>query len=304
MLISIDHGNKQIKTINCKPFISGITESEVQPFGTNVLKYKGKFYQISDQRIPYRRDKTEDDRFFILTLFAIANEIETSGKYFPGIMHIQLAVGLPPAHYGAQYQAFTHYFDRRGTVSFTYRGKPYSICIDQVECYPQSYAAAVTIIHTLSTIPLALVVDLGGYTLDYLRIKNGEGDLTTCDSLENGVIMLYNKIMSKIRAEQDILLSEPEIDAILQGRPAPGLEAVVPATERCASEFVSDLLSALRERQLELRSGPVIFTGGGSILLQKYLQESGKVARPMFVEDIRANAKGYEMLYKLSHKGR
>ena len=81
MLISIDHGNKQIKTVHCEPFVSGLTESEVQPFGTNVLKYKGKFYQISDQRIPYRRDKTEDDRFFILTLFAIASEIEATGKY-------------------------------------------------------------------------------------------------------------------------------------------------------------------------------------------------------------------------------
>lgn len=110
MLIAIDHGNKQVKTLHCEPFISGLLESDVQPFGPNVLKYKGKFYQITDQRIPYRRDKTEDDRFFILTLFAIANEIEAVGKYFPGVMHVQLAVGLPPAHYGAQYQVFTCYF--------------------------------------------------------------------------------------------------------------------------------------------------------------------------------------------------
>ena len=40
-----------------KPFISGLTESEVQAFGMDVLKYKDKYYQISDQRIPYRWDK-------------------------------------------------------------------------------------------------------------------------------------------------------------------------------------------------------------------------------------------------------
>lgn len=302
MLIAIDHGNKQVKTLHCEPFISGLLESDVQPFGPNVLKYKGKFYQITDQRIPYRRDKTEDDRFFILTLFAVAGEIEAVGKYFPGIMHIQLAVGLPPAHYGAQYQAFTRYFLGRGTISFSYHGKPFSICIDHADCFPQSYAAAVTMIQALSTIPRALVVDIGGYTLDYIRIKKGEGDLSACDSLENGVILLYNKITSRARAEQDLLLSEPEIDAILQGEATPGLEAAVPVAERCAREFVSDLLSALRERQLELRSGPVIFTGGGSILLQRYLRESGKVAQPMFVEDICANARGYELLYRLSHK--
>ena len=74
--------------------------------------------------------------------------------------------------------------------------------------------------------------------------------------------------------------------------------------DRLAQEFIADLLSALRERQLELKSGPVIFVGGGSILLRKQIRQSGKVADPLFVEDIRANAKGYEMLYRLSHGSR
>ena len=84
MLISIDHGNKQIKTINCEPFTSGLLESDVQPFGKDIMQFKGKYYQLTDQRIPYRRDKTEDERFFILSLFAIANEIEAAGSYHPG----------------------------------------------------------------------------------------------------------------------------------------------------------------------------------------------------------------------------
>lgn len=304
MLIAIDHGNKQVKLVRSEPFISGLSESDVRPFGADVLKYKDKYYQISDQRIPYRRDKTEDDRFFILTLFGIANEIEAMGAYVPGIMRVQLAVGLPPAHYGAQNGAFTRYFTGRGVVSFNYHDKPYSVCIDDAACYPQSYAAAVAILQTLTTVPLALVVDIGGYTMDYIRIKKGRGDLSSCDSLENGVIMLYNKIISKVRAAQDILLSEGEIDAILSGQAVQGLQEVVPVVERCAQEFVSDLLSALRERQMELRTAPVVFVGGGSILLKRHIQKSGKVAHPMFVEDIRANAKGYEMLYKLSHNNR
>ena len=153
-------------------------------------------------------------------------------------------------------------------------------------------------LQTLTAVPLALVVDIGGYTMDYIRIKKGRGDLASCDSLENGVIMLYNQISSKVRAAQDILLSEEEIDAILLEQPAQGLQEVVPAVKRCAQEFVSDLLSALRERQLELRTAPVIFVDGGAILLKRYIETSGKVAHPMFVEDIRANAIGYETLYR------
>ena len=304
MLIAIDHGNKLVKLVRSKPFVSGLSESEVRPFGTDVLKYGDKYYQISDQRIPYRRDKTEDNRFFILTLFGIAKEIEAAGAYVPGIIRVQLAVGLPPAHYGAQSKKFIQYFSRRGVISFTYRSKPYSILIDDVACYPQSYAAAVSMLQTLTTVPLALVVDIGGYTLDYIQIKKGRSDLVSCDSLENGVIMLYNKISSKVRAAQDILISEEEIDTILKGQPVQGLQEVVKVVEQCAQEFVSDLLSALRERQLELRTVPVIFVGGGSILLKRHIEQSGKVGHPVFVEDIRANVKGYETLYRIAQNSR
>lgn len=304
MLIAIDHGNKQIKTINCEPFTSGLLESDTQPFGKDVLMYKGKYYQVTDQRIPYRKDKTEDERFFILTLFAIAREIEEQGVFHPGVMRVQLAVGLPPAYYGTHYQSFIRYFLDRGTVNFSYRGKTYSILIDNVGCYPQSYAAALTMFQTLSTIPKALVLDIGGMTADYLQIKYGEGDLSVCDSLENGVIRLYNRIESKVRAEQDTLLTEREIDAILLGDEVQVPFGVASVVDRLTQEFVADLLSALRERQLELKSGPVIFVGGGSILLRKQIQKSGKVSNPLFVEDIRANARGYEVLYKLSQNGR
>lgn len=141
-------------------------------------------------------------------------------------------------------------------------------------------------------------------TADYLQIKYGEGDLAVCDSLENGVILLYNRIESKVRAEQDILLTEREIDAILLGTEVQVPFGVAAVVERLAQEFIADLLSALRERQLELKSGPVIFVGGGSILLRKQIQKSGKVSNPLFVEDICANARGYEVLYKLSQNGR
>ena len=304
MLIAIDHGNKQIKTINCEPFTSGLLESDTQPFGKDILMYKGKYYQVTDQRIPYRKDKTEDERFFILTLFAIAREIEEQGFFHPGVMRVQLAVGLPPAYYGTHYQSFIRYFLDRGTVNFSYRGKTYAILIDNVGCYPQSYAAALTMFQTLSTIPKALVLDIGGMTADYLQIKYGEGDLSVCDSLENGVIRLYNRIESKVRAEQDILLTEREIDDILLGTEVQVPFGVATVVDRLAQEFIADLLSALRERQLELKSGPVIFVGGGSILLRKQIQKSGKVSNPLIVEDIRANARGYEVLYKLSQNGR
>lgn len=207
MLIAIDHGNYSIKSVNCEPMKAGLQESDVRPFGTDVLKYKGKFYQLSEQRIPYRRDKTEDERYFVLTLFAIAREIEAANAYRPSIIPIQLAIGLPPAHFGVQSRPFIRYFSDRGTINFSYRNRQYSVSISDVACYPQSYAAAMTMYRELASVPKALILDIGGYTVDYLLIKNGVGDLTICDSLENGIITLYNKIISRARSEQDTQLA-------------------------------------------------------------------------------------------------
>lgn len=37
MLIGVDHGNKQIKTVHCNPFVSGLKQSVTRPFGQNAL---------------------------------------------------------------------------------------------------------------------------------------------------------------------------------------------------------------------------------------------------------------------------
>lgn len=301
MLISIDHGNKQVKTTHplCRPFTSGLRESVTPPFGGDVIQYGGKYYALVDERIPYRRDKTEDDRFFVLTLFAIAKEVEARGAYTPSTVPVQLAVGLPPAHYGAQYQRFENYFLGRGEVRFSFNRKPFSIEITKALCFPQAYAAAVTMFQSLGSAPKVLVVDIGGFTADFLYIKQGKAQLGACDSLENGVIVLYNRIRSRVNADFDTLLEESDIDAILNGQENSAPE-IVKLVEAETASFVSDLFSALRERMIDLRSGQVVFLGGGSILLRRHIEQSGKVGRPLFIEDIRANAKGYELLYSVS----
>ncbi len=217
MIISIDHGNKQIKTIH-KTFTSGLCESDTRPpFGENVLFYNGKYYTLSDQRIPYMRDKTADERFFILTLFAIGFELRrVLVSEHP--VKIQLCIGLPPAHYGTLYKKFEQYFLERGQLDFRIDGTPYSILITEAECFPQAYAAAIPVFQKLQQLPRAIIVDIGGFTADYLQIKYGEVDLSVCDSLENGVIVLYNRIRSKINADFDMLLEESDIDAILMDK--------------------------------------------------------------------------------------
>ncbi|RKI94262.1 hypothetical protein D7V94_01545 [Parablautia intestinalis] len=62
--------------------------------------------------------------------------------------------------------------------------------------------------------------------------------------------------------------------------------------------------SILRERGIDLKTGCVVFIGGGALLLREYLENSEKIGRCVFIEDIRANAKGYGLLYQIQRKGR
>ena len=308
MLIAIDHGNKQIKLSgingNGRVFTSGLRESDTRPpFGDDILKYKGKYYAISDKRIPVMRDKSVDDRFYILTLFGIAFDIEDTGRYEPSVMPVHLLTGLPPAHYGAQYERFEKYF-KRGVEEFEFHGKMFRINLYEATSYPQAFAAVMPMYGYISTIPRCMVVDLGGFTCDILAIKNGQADLTVCDSLEHGVIILYNQISAKVNSEMDLLLDETDIDAILNEKPHDFNEDVKHVVNDMAQVFISDLIGKLRERAIDLRSGKTVFVGGGSILLRKQIEKSGKVAAPIFVDKISANAKGYELLYKASRARR
>lgn len=295
MLIAIDHGNYAIKTVN-HSFISGLSEHTVKPPMTDeILEYEGKYWTLSGRRLSYMRDKTQDDRYFILSLFAIAKELESNG-YYQHTERIQLAVGLPPEHYGVLKDKFARYFKRDDTIRFVYRDKPYSILIDRVMVFPQAYAAVVPksslVVHTLRM----FVVDIGGYTTDVLLLKNGKPDLQFCRSLETGIITMNNEIIRKVGALHDMRIEDEHISAVLSGEETI-LPEVVKETIRSATKLhAQDILNQLRELQVDLRSNPAIFIGGGSILLRPFLENSPLVAKADFVESPNANALGYEML--------
>ena len=302
MLVSVDHGNKQIKTTN-HIFTSGLYESDSVPsFGQDILKYNGKYYSITNKRIPYMKDKTTDERFFILTLFSIAYEIQDLPEKRE-LYDIELAAGLPPKHFNGLSERFSHYFTkRRGIterINFEFNGQPLSIYIDDILLVPQCYGAAVTIYDKIKNYSRVYIIDIGGFTLDYLLFENGKIDLSVCDSLENGVILLYNSIISGVNSNYDRLISERDIDDILIGNNGIFDEDIIKYVINQAENFINDILNSLRERGLDLASAKVVLAGGGSILLEKYFAKTGRLKDYLLIDDIAANVKGFEILYNL-----
>jgi plasmid segregation protein ParM len=113
---------------------------------------------------------------------------------------------------------------------------------------------------------------------------------------------LYNNVIERINAAYDILLTETDVDAVLKDTPNDCAEPLKQLIHEQAQTFVNNLFSKLRERMIDLRSGKTVFVGGGAILLRKQIESSGKVAAPVFVDNIAANAEGYLSLYRSTTK--
>ena len=293
MLFAIDHGNSAIKTPDFV-FTSGLTDYPVKPpVDTDVLEFGGTFWTLSGERIPYMRDKTKDDRFFILSLFAIAKELRQR-NVMQAMVETDLAIGLPPEHYELR-NRFAEYF-KRGTVQFVFNGTPICLMIRQVFVYPQAYAAVVPQAQIIKQNPRTFVVDIGGFTTDVLLLRGVQPDMQFCRSLETGIITMNNEIVRKVGALHDMRIEDEHINAVLCEQ-----ETILPDdvknTILCVTELhAKDILDQLRELQVDLRSNPAIFIGGGSILLRKFIEESTLVAKSDFIESPNANAIGYEML--------
>ena len=78
-IIGIDNGYGNIKTANCC-FPAGLTVHDAEPvFKDDLLVYDGRYYLIGTGHKEFKADKTGDDDYYILTLAAIARELNVYG---------------------------------------------------------------------------------------------------------------------------------------------------------------------------------------------------------------------------------
>lgn len=300
MIISVDHGNKSVKTPS-ELFTSGVIESDSKPgFRCDYIYWEGKYYFLTEKRISYLRDKTEDDRFYVLTLFAIARELRKAGiRNAVEPIDITLLVGLPPAHYGQLHGKFEQYFLRnRETVEFEFNDSVYTIRLKRVACYIQALAAAVTKFGELKKHAVSYVIDIGGFTIDILKLRYGKPDREVVESFEQGVITLYNKISSQCNARFDRLLEDADIDEVIKGETSILPDEVQQLIRNETAAFLTEFFHFLRERGIDTKTSKCVFAGGGTILVRKMIESSGKVGFPIFIDDIHANAVGYDLLYR------
>ncbi len=92
-------------------------------FKGDVLEYGGKFYRVGEGHKGFVADKSTDGDFYLLTLAAIAKELE---QYRLFTASLCLSVGLPLSWVGSQRESFRQYLMQNETIRFRFNGNLFS----------------------------------------------------------------------------------------------------------------------------------------------------------------------------------
>ena len=103
MVIGIGHGYGNMKTAT-RCFPSGVARYDKEPiFQNNLLVYNGMYYQIGEEHKEFCAEKTQDEDYYVLTLAAIARELDGKGM---NQAKVHIAAGLPLTWVATQKEEF------------------------------------------------------------------------------------------------------------------------------------------------------------------------------------------------------
>ena len=289
VIIGVDHGYAAMKTAHFS-FHTGLVAHEHEPYTlSNVLEYGGKFYVVGSGRQPLQKDKTQAEDYYLLTLAAIAKELEYRNAGTMADVH--LATGLPLTSFGRDKKAFRDYLCRDGKpVSFRFECLDYTITISKVSLYPQGYAAVLTQSGLLNE-PSVIVADIGGWTVDLMRLDNRIPNAATCRSLELGMIRCLDEISEQIRRSLGLSMTAAQIESVLRSDTSHVNEDSKKIIHLEAERYTKRLLSAIAESGLDVRAILASVLGLLSVLM-------------LFVEkDISTGIAGLLMAFAISPFG-
>ena len=295
MNIGIDHGYYAIKTRHFS-FPAGIAVYSHEPYTLqNTLEYGGKFYVCGTGRQPILRNKTENDNYYLLTLAAIAREIKQRGENTE--CSITLAAGLPLAGFGREKKSFREYLLRSSQpVCFKFEGVPYKITIEDVKLFPQGYSAIAIHPELIQNEPSVLLMDIGGWTVDLMRLDNGVPNASTCRSLELGMIRCIDETKEQVRRDVGLSVTDAQVERVLAGKSCSMDEKAQSIIRRQGRFYTERLLSAVMESGFDLKAIPVVMLGGGAAVVKGNVSPQDGLCRVFALLDDRVNAEGFERI--------
>ena len=288
-IIGVDHGNGNIKTANTVT-PTGVTAYETEPiFSGNILEYGGMYYRIGEGHKEFIADKAMDEDYYILTLMAVARELNLAGIREA---EVHLAAGLPLTWVRRQSEEFRSYLLQNQEVTFRFNGKGYHICFVGCSLFPQGYPAIANRLGDFRG--TNLLADIGNGTMNILYINNKKAVESRCWTEKFGVnqcmIAARNAALDSFGAKME----DASIEQVLRYGTADIGKPYLDCITSVAKRYVADIFATLRRYEYNPALMRLYIVGGGGCLVRNFGQYDE--SRVTILEDICATAKGYEYL--------
>lgn len=291
IVIGIDHGYGNIKTANTC-FKTGVETFDKEPiFKSNLLIFKDKFYTISAEHKEFVSNKSQDDEFYILTLAAVARELNIR-KITKAKVH--LAAGLPLTWVSEQKESFKKYLLQNDKVEFTYKGVDYSVEFVGADVFPQGFSAVAAMLSGFNGVNL--IADIGNGTMNIMYINDRKPIQKKCFTEKFGTHQCMLVAKENILKKFGVNIDELVIEKVLRHGKAEVPQKYLNAIEESAKEYVNGIFRRLREREYDEELMKLFVVGGGGCLIKNFAKYDEN--RVSIIEDICATAKGYEFLAK------
>lgn len=288
-IIAVDHGYGNIKTANTVTH-TGITAYQTEPiFSGNILEYNDTYYRIGEGHKEFIPDKAIDDDYYLLTLMAVAREMNIGGIQEADV---HLAAGLPLTWVRNQREAFRSYLLRNEYVDFRFNGKEYHIHFIGCSLYPQGYPAIVN--HLSDFRGTNLLADIGNGTMNLMYINNKKPIESRCWTEKFGVNQCMIAAQNSVLDCFGVKIEEATVEQILRIGTADISKPYLKCITSVARQYVSDIFSTLRRYEYNPDLMRLFIVGGGGCLVKHFGNYDKN--RVTILDDICATAKGYEYL--------
>ncbi len=291
MIIGIDNGYGNTKTAR-RCFATALTKYDCEPvLSRNFIEYGGAYYVIGEGHKGFVAEKQTDDDNYILTLAAIAMELEARGMTeWLNCAKVHLAVGLPLKWVQSQRVSFKEYLLREKVVEFKYKKRIYKIEITGCTVMPQCYAAVTEKLRDFQGV--TLLADIGNGTMNLMYLNNGKTMESKAWTEKMGVFQCFQKIRQEVQDNTGDNLMGDVIENILRSGEIDLPEPHAGYVKKAICNYVESIFQTLRDHEYNEKLMRIYFMGGGARLVEKYGNYNPD--RTSFNHDIRANAKGYE----------
>lgn len=295
LIIGVDHGYGYMKTVH-SIMKSGVKELPVEPpFSHNIIELDGKYYVVGQYIQKHQTIKTATQDYYILTLAAISEELKRQSLQRAEII---IAAGLPYSYFSSQKKEFKQYLLQNGTVRYKYDRVFYEVTIKDAYVFPQGFPIIAQELDEMKG--RVCVVDVGSGTLDVLTFQDSQAQHDGCFSINGGINSCVEQIQKEFLNKYQTEPGENIIQDYLQsGRKGPSIDnEYYDFMDRMIKFYVANnIFGALAAKGVNINFTSLTICGGGTSIVKRYGEG---IYRPStrFIENIHANAQGYEYLCK------